>query len=538
MANENIDQEMLKCPQCELSVLGTFFKSPMTYFSFTDVVQNSDFSDGSTRFWHVFVDKYLLTYSNEVTPALLNTFASMDSTRLQGYRKFGGYNTVKAMMDLALDEQGLMNAVQMLKKYSLVRNLAKDGFDIENIVGSNKFSSMDAEDIAALMQGKLDMVCNNSIVSVNKPNDMAKGAGSFVDSFFTVPSRGIQTPFNFINEYCMGLMGGDVLFWGSLSNAGKGRSLMYVACHLAMVGEAKVTILENEMDLQRMNQAFITTACNAPYAQAITGCKLAIPEKRLVQASYLDNTTGLPMYRYYDKSTGEYTETAEQYRARVAKHSDEYNMVKEVTNYLEKNVRDKMLFKNVASNYSDTALLRHLNQSVLTEGSDIVIYDTIKNASSTSGNSKIGDWAALLNTATILQEATAKLKTVSSIMSFQLDRSSYKKRIEELSADNVASSSGMLTIADQMIMFLHMKKEDYKDYKIAKKMDVWGKDEIVTTDLDANKNYSAFRIMKNRRSGGKDKIFLTETDLNLNTWCEADGQLVVEKMRPSNWEKK
>ena len=199
MANENIDQELLKCPQCELSILGTFFKSPMTYMSFIDAVQNSDFSDGNTRFWHVFVDKYLLTYSNEVTPALLNTFASMDATRLQGYRKYGGYNTVKAMMEIALDEQGLMNAVQTLKKYSLVRNLAKDGFNVENIVGNNKFSSMNAEDVASLIQGKLDVICNSSIVNINRSNDMAKNVGSFVDSFFVSPSMGFQTTFNFIN---------------------------------------------------------------------------------------------------------------------------------------------------------------------------------------------------------------------------------------------------------------------------------------------------------------------------------------------------
>ena len=533
MATEELDEELLKCPQCELSVLGTSFKTPLLFFSYTDIIQNKDFSDGNTRFWHVFVTDYLLTYSNEVSPALLNTFASMSTNRLQGYKKFGGYNTVKAMMDIALDEQSLMNAVQTLKKYSLLRNLVKEGFNVENIIGSNKFSSMDAEDVAALIQGKLDTICNDSIVNINKPNDMAKNASSFVDSFFTTPVMGLATPFNFINSHCLGLCSGDTLCWGSLSNAGKGRSLLYLACYLSMVSGAKVTILENEMDLQRMNSAFITTACNALYAQKLTGCKLQIPEKRLVLASYLDNSTGLPMYRYYNKD-GEYTETTEQYRARIEKHSDEYQMVKTVTEYLEKNVRDKMLFKNVVSNYSDNALLRHLNQSVLAEGSDVVIYDTIKNASSTNGAGKIGDWAALLNTATLMQEATAKLKTATSIMSFQLDRSAYRKRIEELTEDNIASSSGMLTIADQLIMFLHIKKGDYKDYKLAKKIDVWGKNEVVGTDLDINKNYTAFRIMKNRR-GSKGPIFVTETDLNLNTWQELSEELIVEKPRAVKW---
>jgi hypothetical protein len=165
------------------------------------------------------------------------------------------------------------------------------------------------------------------------------------------------------------------------------------------------------------------------------------------------------------------------------------------------------------------------------DGSDVIIYDTIKNSSSQNGNGKIGDWAALLNTGTLLQETIAKLKSATAIMSFQLDRSSYRKRIEELTEDNIASSAGLLTIADQLVMFLHMKPEDYKDYKIAQKVETWGKDEVVNVDLDKNKRYTSFRIMKNRR-GSKGPIFLTETDLNLNTWSEVPGELVVEKMRP------
>ena len=534
MANENIDQELLKCPQCELSILGTFFKSPMTYMSFIDAVQNSDFSDGNTRFWHVFVDKYLLTYSNEVTPALLNTFASMDATRLQGYRKYGGYNTVKAMMDIALDEQGLINAVQTLKKYSLIRNLAKDGFPIENIIGSNKFSSMGAEDVANLIQGKLDTICNTSIVNINRSNDMASNAGNFIDSFFTAPSMGLQTPFNFVNEYLLGLCGGDSLFYGSRTNQGKGRSLIYIAGYLTMVEEAVVSMLENEMDLQRMNQAFLVTACNAPYAQKLTGCKLHIPEKRLVLASYLDKSTGMPMYRH--QRNGEYIETIEEYKARVAQYSEEYQMVKEVANYLETKVKNKMLFKNISNNYGDTALLRHFNQSALVEGANVIIYDTLKNAPTSGKNSDIGSWSQLVNTATILQETTAKLKDVTSIMSFQLDREAYKKRIEELSESNIAGASGIMHVADSMIMFLHIAKEDYKDYRILKQCDEWGKGETIEVELDPKKMYSAFRIMKTRRNS-KGSIFVTETDLNQNIWNEIQGELIVKNPRSMNWKK-
>ena len=530
MAMEEIDTELLKCPQCELSVLGTFFKTPLMFFSYTDIIKNMDFSDGNTRFWHVFVTDYLLTYSNEVSPALLNTFASMNTTRLQTYKKFGGWNTVQAMMDIALDEEGLINAVQVLKKYSLLRGLVKDGFNVENIIGSNSFSSMNAEDVAAIVQGKLDTVCNDSIVNINRATDMTKDVGGFIDSFFVTPSVGLKTPFSFINDYCLGLQNGDSLFYGSVTNAGKGRSLINIACYLAMVEEARVSILENEMDLARMKQAFIVTALNSDYAQKLTGCKLKIPEKRLVLASYLDNSTGQPMYRYYDND-GNYVESEEQYKARVEKCSDEYNMVKTVMNYLEKNVNNKVLFKNITNNYGDASLIRHFNQEILVNGSNVVIYDTIKNApTNVKTGSDIGSWANLVNTATILQEAVAKLNSAAAIMSFQLDRSAYRKRIEELNEDNIAGASGIMHIADEMLMFLHLKPADYKDYKLSQKMDTWGQNEMVGKDLDVNKKYTCFRIMKNRR-GSKGPIFVTETDLNLNTWKELPGELVVEKAR-------
>ena len=240
------------------------------------------------------------------------------------------------------------------------------------------------------------------------------------------------------------------------------------------------------------------------------------------------------MYRH--QRDGEYIETIEEYKARVAQYSEEYQMVKEVANYLETKVKNKMLFKNISNNYGDTALLRHFNQSALVEGANVIIYDTLKNAPTSGKNSDIGSWSQLVNTATILQETTAKLKDVTSIMSFQLDREAYKKRIEELSESNIAGASGIMHVADSMIMFLHIAKEDYKDYRILKQCDEWGKDETIEVELDPKKMYSAFRIMKTRRNS-KGSIFVTETDLNQNIWNEIQGELIVKNPRSINWKK-
>jgi predicted ATP-dependent serine protease len=242
----------------------------------------------------------------------------------------------------------------------------------------------------------------------------------------------------------------------------------------------------------------------------------------------------MPLYRH--QKDGEYIETVEQYKARIERCSDEYHMVKEVANYLETKVLNKVLFKNISNNYEDSALLRHFNTSALVEGANVIIYDTLKNAPTSNRGSDIGSWSQLVNTATMLQETTAKLKDVTSIMSFQLDREAYKKRIEELSESNIAGASGIMHVADSMVMFLHIAKEDYKDYRILKQCDEWGRGETIEVELDPKKNYSAFRVMKTRNNS-KGTIYVTETDLNRNTWDEIPGELIVKNSRSMNWKK-
>lgn len=527
--NEELE---LACPQVELSILGSFFKNPPMFFSYIDVIKNSDFGDGNTRFWNVFLNDYLLTYSNEVSPALLNTFASMNPTRLQGYRKFGGYNTVKSMMELALDDTSLMNAVNTLKKYSLVRSLAKDNYPVENIVGHSKFSSMSAEDVAGLIRGKLDSICNSAIINLDAPDDMTKDSVNFVNDFFEAPSMGMSTPWDFLNAFCLGLHPSDTLMSLAISNSGKGRNLIYLATYLAFVEGAKVYLCSNEMSLDKQKRAVLTTACNAPYMKKLTGTDIVIPEKRLVLASYKSDWDNQIIYRKHNND-GEFTESLEDFRARVAKESSEYNQVCEVARYLENNMKDKFLFKDVTANYSDESMIRLFSQAVLCSGTDVICYDTLKPPPST--NNKVGDWAVFQQTATRLQECVQKLKTAAGVFTVQADRSSVHKRIEEMTQDSIAMSSSLFHLVDECVGWLHIKPEDYKAYAIARYNPQYG--EVVEQDLDPKKKYTGLKILKNRR-GAKGSIFVLETNLDTNVWEQIDGELIVKNSRNINKFKK
>lgn len=529
--NEELE---LTCPQVELSILGSFFKQPQMFFSYIDVIKNSDFGDSNTRFWNVFLNDYLLTYSNEVSPALLNTFASMNSTRLQGYRKFGGFNTVKTMMELALDEESLMGAVNALKKYSLVRNLAKDNYPVENIVGHSKFSLMSAEDVAGLIRGKLDSICNATIVNLDAPDDMAKDSVSFVNDFFDTPSMGMGTPWQFLNEFCLGLHSGDTLASLAISNSGKGRNLIYLATYLAFVEGAKVYLCSNEMSLDKQKRAVLTTACNAPYMKKLTGTDLVIPEKRLVLASYRSDWNQEIIYRKMDKD-GNYTESIEDFRQRVAQESTEYQQVCEVARFLENNMKDRFLFKDVTGNYSDEAIIRLFNQAALCSGADVICYDTLKPPPATGGN-KAGDWAMFQQTATRLQECIQKLKTPAGVFTIQADRASVHKRIEEMTQDSIAMSSSLFHLVDECVGWLHIRPEDYADYAIARYNPQFG--EVVEQELDPKKKYTGLKILKNRR-GAKGSIFVLETNLDTNVWEQIEGELIVKNAKnPVKYTKK
>lgn len=529
-----MDNEIeLSCPQVELSILGSFLKNPQMFFSYMDVVKNNDFSDGNTRYWHVFLNDYLLTYSNEVSPALLNTFASMNTIRLQGYKKFGGYNTVKSMMDLALDEESLANSINVLKKYSLLRSLAKENYPVENIIGSNRFDLMTAEDVAGVIRGKLDGICNSAIVNLDAPNDMVQDTVGFVNSFFETPSRGIETPWQFLNSYCLGIHPSDTLGIIATSNSGKGRNLIYLSTYLAFVEGAKVYLCSNEMSLDKQKRAVLTTACNAPFMKKLTGTDLVIPEKRLVLGSYLSDWDKQVIYRNKN-SDGEYTESVEDFRARVEKESTEYQQVCEVARYLETNMKDKLLFKDVIGNYSDEVIVRLFNQAVCCTGADVVCYDTLKPPPATSGN-KTGDWSVFQQTATRLQECIQKLKTAAGIFTIQADRATIHKRIESLTQDSIAMSSSLFHLLDECIGWLHINPADYKDYAISYFHNQYvGMDE---KELDPKKRYVATRILKNRR-GNKGHIFVSEVNLDTNVWQQIDGELIVKNSKPDTWSKR
>ena len=88
--------------QSEMLVVGSFFKEPTLYLTYSgSIVPKYDFSDKACEFFWQFFSDYYVSYSETFTELKLNTFASMVPERLKGYKAYGGYKTIKGLMNLA-----------------------------------------------------------------------------------------------------------------------------------------------------------------------------------------------------------------------------------------------------------------------------------------------------------------------------------------------------------------------------------------------------------------------------------------------------
>lgn len=519
--DDNFELELWNT-QVEMIVLGSLFARPEEIgFSYIDVIKNSDFHDPAMAYYHAFFNDYLLTYSNEITETKCNMFASMDKVRLQGYKKFGFFKPIKEIMNLSVSSSDeLKEQVDILKKWSVLRQLNKNGYDVSRILKHPRFNSLSADECANLIRGNIDKICNKIITGLDDPIDLSENAASLMDGFLETPERGLDCVWDFVTQMCSGIMKHDSYCIAMNSNQGKGRSMIFLATHLALCEGANVAFFGNEMDYNSMKLAAISVVNNSPHIQKLHGNEIHIPEKRFKTGTYLDSE-GKIIYRKTD-SDGNFIETVEQFRERLERTSQEYRNVKNAMKWFEEKT-SKIWFKNCSANYSDESLQRLVRQAVYQHNVDVWFYDTLKHGT----GSDMSKWTDLVQTATRLCEMNATLPTAS-IMSAQLNNTAFQTKPEDMTSSTLASASYIYHLFDVMIVMQHLKPESYKDYALQTKEN--GK--LVYHNLDTNRHLTVANLMKNRR-GGK-AMYLIDSDLNENVWLQQPGILVPKSAVDDN----
>lgn len=504
MSEENAVKFDKTNKQSELLFCGCMYKQPDLYLTYGESTKSKyDFSDKGTRFFYDLFTDYYLTFSQDISENKVNNFATQNSERLKEYKTYGGWKTIKDMMNMA-DPSDFKNVYNTVKKYSLIREYDRNGFPAEKMLSMKNFQYMTANDVYRIMRSKADKI-NTVINVIEEPVILTNGVAETVDSYLLTPQFGVQTHWEGYNEYFRGLLPGNVLFQGFLSNEGKSRNLVNLIAYVTLVKKEKFMLLSNEMTEQAMKNCLITTVLNCEEFKELHGVKLTKPEKEITMGLYRDDKTHEFIYREKDKD-GNFTEDENHFLERI-KASSEYQDVIKVAQWMEEQMEGRFYFNDITSDYSDEAIELEIRRAKLVYNCGNFAVDTLKAWGAE-------DWVKVKMTATKIVELGKELNLFG-ICTFQLTDATVFDSVFDLSSNNIGAAKGIKHPVDLLTLGKRIQPEEYGGCQYVAYSDDWGDE--VTYDLDPKKKYFGLRIDKNRLSE-KDKVLLFEYDLNLNVW--------------------
>ena len=496
-------------------VVGSFYKNPDIYIEYGNYIRAKyDFVDEATKFFYeIFEIIYTArtqTLSNSTILAFLSEENNFDNLAL--YKQYGGWKTLQQWISLSQSD-GVKNYIETLKKYSLLREYQRNGFNVaENILNHKNFEKLSAKDIYALIRAKTDRI-NTVILNDNEAEVLNSNIKNTILKLLEKPDFGIPLPFKIMNDDFRGLRKQSLAAVAMLSNSGKSRLMTKIIAYIALVLGEPVFVLLNEMSVQELRHALITTVINNPEFQELHNIKLNKKEKEIVMGMYYDNNGNLIV-------RDEENETMEQFINRLSSTSDEFNNIFRIANWVENEMNTKIIAKDLQSDYSDKTLEFEIRRANLVNKSQVFFFDTLKQPIGQSG-----DWSALKDTATMLVGLTKELN-MAGYVSMQLTDDTNYIRCDELTSSNIASCKSVKHVLNALTLWKEIPKDEYNKYCYVQIDEEWGTPQ--TVNLNPNKRYYISNTDKNR-NGEKHKLVF-EVDLDLNIWLERGILLRKNKM--------
>lgn len=495
----------------EVLFVGCIYKQPDLLVNYGQYVRSKyDFSDEVTRFFYDSAEIIYKTRSQTLNKTTVSTYFSEEPDRLSTFKKYGGWKTIESWIKLAIADD-IQKYQEIIKKYSLLREYQRNGFDISKIVEHKKFEQFTASDIYRLIRGKADRI--HTVILTNQEAEILNShIKETLLSCMEKPDLGVPLPFPVLNDIFRGCKLGSTMAVGMLSNAGKTRFMTMIIAYLTLVNHERVFVMLNEMGVEDLRKCLVTTIINNKEFQKLHGIKLKKPEKELTLGLYKNNK-GEYIYQETD-DFGEATETTEEYIKRVSANSEEYNKIMKIAEWIEAETNELILVKDMASGYDDKTLEFEIRKANLTHGAKYFFYDTCKQDVEATG-----DWAALKATVTKLTDIAKQLEMFG-YLSIQLTDDTEFCKPDELNSNNIANAKQLKHIVWTMALFKEISPNDFHKYRYVQHDEKWGKD--AECELQAGKRYYAANVDKNRFGCKKKVIF--EVDLDLNTWVEV-GEL-------------
>ncbi|MBP3323406.1 MAG: hypothetical protein J6M16_04355 [Clostridia bacterium] len=490
----------------EQTLLGTLLNCPELLDVYGTSLQKSDFNSEASRLIYEFIDVYRGYYGNDFTDLKVRRVFRKLCQENASYgvisKEEDFYEcALMPLMDLGLKDGEKDNRFyRTVKGLSTLRKLKDLGFPIDKFVNKGDVSKLSSEEILTKLSENLDKLRENN--GENTGCIISENLVTCLKDLLISPEKGLVTPFNFINENLNGFTKNSLTMIGGLSNTGKSRLMIYILLYLILRNKVKVCLLSNEMTQAEFSHIIITTILNMPLFQAMHGKLIKVEQSTVTKAEFTDKNGRI-------LKKGE-EETKEAFVYRVLEESPLFSDVMDILVCFEENFGECFHFVNISEDYSPERI-KAVIKAMKQKGCTVFAYDTLKAY-------KSSEWQELTQSATVFSELIKGDRDgIIGITSFQLTDHSQLYSPEDLSSMNIATAKHIMHVADSMIMFLRIKKEECRNFTIDN-----------NKKFSDGKNYLAAKIIKNRNGNGKDKLYALSADYGCNLWQE-EGELTPVK---------
>ena len=321
-------------------------------------------------------------------------------------------------------------------------------------------------------------------------------------------TNGLPLPFPILTQVFKGIRKGETMAFAMPSNAGKSRFTIDIASHTALVHQKKVLIISNEMSEEKMRLCLITTILNNKEIQKMHGIEISKTEGELLEFKFRPDDAKKVKTDEEGFVLKEEKEKQKDFVKRLLEVSKEFRDVIEVTNWVNKQIKNSIYFINITDHTNDE-LKKVIMNYYYKEKIEYVFYDTLK-----TDTANIGIGEELKKTATILSNIAQNFGIY---ICSTLQLAENDALPVNLTVNDLAVSRTVKEVLDTLGLIKQINRDTLQNYE-------YSLNEVDTKFYDLKKyddpdvRYYACVVDKNRAGAKPTLVF--RLNLAYNVWEE------------------
>ena len=226
-------------------VIGCLMLNPLLFLEYPDLY-STDFDNKVARICFINIKNLYENGATKLTPVEVDQEISQYSNSAAIYNSGNGLDLLKESYEFATLSNFELY-YNRFKKYSLLRKLHKNGYDISKYYKENieiddpkleaelqkNFDEASLEEILNNVEGNFNLIREEFLRGKNSQGNPAEGIFELIDELQKAPNMGPSIEGKIFSSACRGARAGCFYLKSSSSGSGKTRTSVFDACHIA-----------------------------------------------------------------------------------------------------------------------------------------------------------------------------------------------------------------------------------------------------------------------------------------------------------------